>query len=82
MSNTSVDFEKVDYSHGKQCMNQLYDERNVVGKTWADFLALPKIEGYLNNINRVPNDFCEKVTDKKEDKYTTLSDCLEPKIIE
>jgi hypothetical protein len=36
-------------------------------KIWEDFLKLPIIPGYANNINRIPNSYREKVTDKKGD---------------
>ena len=81
MSNSSVDIEKVDYTHGEQCMRELYNERNVVVKSWADFLALPKSIGYENNVKRVPNSF-HTATDKAGDKYTTFDDCFAPKKIE
>ena len=55
---------------------------NCVSKTWDDFLKLPKSDGYVNNVNRVPNSF-SKVTDKKDDPYTTMEDCFKvPKIEE
>jgi hypothetical protein len=60
------------------CKNYITNEM-LVAKTWVDFLALPKIAGYENNINRVPNSFSERVVDKKGDRYTTLDDCLSPK---
>ena len=82
MSNSTVEFDQVDYTHGEECMKVLYNERNVVAKSWADFLALPKSTGYENNIKRVPNDFSENVVDKKGDKYTTIEDCLDVKKIE
>jgi hypothetical protein len=82
MSNTTVETEKLDYSEGEQCMRELYNDRNVVSKTWADFLALPKIPGYENNVKRVPNDFLENVIDKIGDPYRTLDDCLLPKKVE
>jgi hypothetical protein len=62
-------------------MRELYNERNVVAKTWQDFLALPKVAGYENNVKRVPNAF-DNCIDKKGDKYTTFEDCLAPKKIE
>ena len=79
MSNSSVDIEKVDYTHGEQCMRELYNERNVVVKSWADFLALPKSIEYENNVKRVPNDFSINVVDKAGDPYTTFDACLSPK---
>ena len=81
MSNSSVEIQKVDYTHGEQCMQELYNERNVVVKSWADFLALPKSTGYENNVKRVPNSF-DNCTDKAGDKYTTFDDCFAPKKIE
>ena len=75
MSNSSVDIGKVDYTHGEQCMQELYNERNVVLKSWTDFLALPKSVRYENNMKRVPNSF-DGATDKAGDKYTTFDDCL------
>ena len=81
MSNTSVDTEKFNYSLGEQKMRELYNERDVVAKTWDDFLALPKCAGYDQNVKRVPNKF-DNVIDKKDDKYTTLEDCLNPVKIE
>ena len=81
MSNSSVEMHKVDYTHGEQCMRELYNERNVVVKSWADFLALPKTIGYENNIKRVPNSF-DGATDKSGDKYTTFDECLVPQKIE
>ena len=82
MSNSSVDIEKIDYTHGEQCMRELYNESNVVVKSWDDFLALPKSVGYENNVKRVPNDFAINVVDKGGDPYTTFDDCLAPKKIE
>ena len=75
MSNFSVDPDKIDYSIGNQYMKELYNEREVVSKSWEDFLALPKVAGYEQNIKRVPNDF-KNVIDKKDDKVTTVDDCL------
>ena len=82
MSNSSIDIEKVDYTHGELCMKELYNERNVVVKSWVDFLALPKTIGYENNVKRVPNDFSKNVVDKAGDPYTTFEDCLTPLKIE
>ena len=79
MSNSSVDIEKVDYTHGEQCMQELYNERNVMVKSWADFLALPKTIGYENNVKGVPNDFSINAVDKAGDPYTTFDACLSPK---
>lgn len=82
MSNTRVETEKIDYSHGENCMRELYNERNVVSKTWADFLALPKSTGYENNVKRVPNGFSDKVKDLVGTPYTTMDDCFAPRKIE
>ena len=81
MSNSPVDIEKVDYTHGEQCMRELYTERNVVVKSWADFLAPLKSVGYENNVKQVPNLF-DSATDEAGDKYTTFDDCLAIKKIE
>jgi hypothetical protein len=72
MSNSTIDVETIDYTEGEDCMKALYNERNCVSKTWDDFLKLPKSDGYLNNVKRVPNSF-SKVTDKKDDPYTTIA---------
>ena len=56
-------------------MKALCNERNFVSATWDDFLKQPKSDGYVNNVKRVPNSF-SKVTDKKDDPYTTMNDCL------
>ena len=63
-------------------MRELYNERNVVAKSWVDFLALPKSIGYANNVKRVPNDFSINVAHQAGDKYTTFDDCLAPKKVE
>ena len=82
MSNSTIDVETVDYTEGEDCMKALYNERNCVSATWDDFLKLPKLDGYVNNVKRVPNSF-SKVTDKKDDPYTTMEDCLKvPKVEE
>ena len=82
MSNSTIDIETVDYSEGNDFMKVLYNERNCVSATWDDFLKLPKSDGYLNNVKRVPNSF-SKVKDKKDDPYTTMEDCLKvPKVEE
>ena len=75
MSNSTIDVETVDYSEGNDLMKVLYNERDCVSATW-EMRELPKIAGYVNNVKRVPNSF-SKVTDKKDDPYTTMEDCLE-----
>ena len=72
MSNSTTDVEMIDYTEGEDRMKALYNERNCVSKTWDDFLKLPKSDGYLNNVKRVPNSF-SKVMDKKDDPYTTIA---------
>ena len=72
MSNSTIDVEMIDYTEGEDRMKALYNERNCVSKTWDDFLKLPKSDGYLNNVKRVPNSF-SKVMDKKDDPYTTIA---------
>ena len=57
MSNSAIDVETADYSEGNDLMKVLYNERNCVSATWDDFLKLPKIAGYVNNIKRAPNSF-------------------------
>ena len=59
-------------------MKELYNERNVIVKSWADFLELPKTEGYINNSTRVANHFSDKVIDEAGDPYTTIENCLAP----
>ena len=82
MSNSTVDVETVDYTEGNDFMKALYNKRNCVSATWDNFLKLPKSDGYLNNVKRVPYSF-SKVKDKKDDPYTTMKDCLKvPKIEE
>ena len=66
MSNSTIDVETIDYTEGEYFMTALYNERNCVSATWDDFLKLPKIASYVNNVKRVPNSF-SKVTDKKGD---------------
>lgn len=80
-SNITIDSEKIDYSHGERCMKELYNERNVVVQTWDDFLKLPKIAGYEQNVKRVPNTFSHNVIDKAGDPYTKLEDCLNPELL-
>ena len=72
MSNSTIDVEMIDYTEGEDRMKALCNERNCVSKTWDDFLKLPKSDGYLNNVKRVPNSF-SKVMDKKDDPYTTIA---------
>ena len=63
-------------------MKVLYNERNCISATWDDFLNLPKIAGYVNNVKRVPNSF-SNAKDKKDDPHTTMDDCLKvPKVEE
>ena len=63
-------------------MKVLYNDRNCVSAAWDDFLKLPKIAGYVNNVKRVPNSF-SNAKDKKDDPYTTMEDCSKvPKIEE
>ena len=82
MANSTIDTETIDFAEGEDFMKVLYNERNCVSATWDDFLKLPKSDGYLNNVKRVPNSF-SKVTDKNDDPYTTMEDCLKvPKIEE
>ena len=82
MSNSTIDVETTDLTEGNDFVKALYNERNCVSKTWDDFLKQPKSDGYVNNVNRVPNSF-SKVTDKKDDPYTTMEDCFKvPKIEE
>ena len=71
MSNSTTDVETVDYTEGNDFMKVLYNERNCVSATWDDFLKLPKISGYVNNVKRVPNSF-SNAKDKKDDPYTTM----------
>ena len=66
MSNSTIDTETIDFTEGEDFMKALYNERNCVSATWDDFLKLPKSDGYLNNVKRVPNSF-SNVTDKKDD---------------
>ena len=82
MSNSTIYVETIDYTEGEDCMKALYNERNCVSKTWDDYLKLPKSDGYVNNVKRVPNSF-SKVMDKKDDPYTIMEDCLKaPKVEE
>ena len=82
MSNSTIDVETVDYSEGDDLMKVLYNERNCISATWDDFLKLPKIAGYVNNVKRVPNSF-SNAKDKKDDPYTTMDGCLKvPKVEE
>ena len=74
-SNSTIDTETIDYTEVKDCMKALYNERNCVSATCDDFLKLPKVDGYVNNVKRVPNSF-SNVKDKKDDPYTTMDDCL------
>ena len=75
MSKSTVDVETVDYMEGEDCMKALYNERNCVSATWDDFLKLPKSDGYVNNVKRVPNSF-SNLKDKKDDPHTTMDDFL------
>ena len=82
MSNSTIDVETVDYAEGEDCMKALYNERNCVSATWDAFLKLPKSDGFVNNVKRVPNSF-SNAKDKKDDPYTTMDDCLKvPKVEE
>ena len=82
MSNSTIDVETVDYSEGNDLMKAFYNERNCVSATWDDFLKLPKIAGYVNNVKRAPNSF-SNANDTKDDPYTTMEDCLKvPKVEE
>ena len=74
MSNVDIDFDTIDYSTGNATMAALYNERTVVSATWEDFLKLPKVAGYENNVKRVPNDFSTNVIDKKGDPYRTINE--------
>ena len=67
MSNVDIDFDKLDYTVGGDVMAALYNDRAVVSATWDDFLKLPTVAGYANNVKRVPNDFSTDVVDKKDD---------------
>ena len=67
MSNVDIDFERLNYTLGGETMAALYNDRAVVSATWGDFLKLPKVDGYVNNVKRVPNDFSTNVVDKKDD---------------
>ena len=78
MSNSTMDVETVDYSEGDNFMTALYNGRNCVSATWDDFLKLPKSDGYLNNVKRVPNSF-SKVTDKKDDPLRATERFVLPK---
>ena len=71
MSNVDIDFDSIDYSSGNLTMAALYNDRSVVSATWDDFLKLPMVAGYQNNIKRVPNDFSTNVRDKKDDPLQT-----------
>jgi hypothetical protein len=64
MSNTAVEPDQMNYSEGEQMLKDMYNPREVVSLL---FLKLPIIPGYTNNINRIPNSFRKKVTDKKGD---------------
>ena len=55
MSNSTIDTETIDFTEGEDFTKALYNERNCVSATWDDFLKLPKIAGYVNNVKRVPN---------------------------
>ena len=75
MSNSTISIETVDYTEGEDFMTALYNERNCVSATWDDFLKLPKSDGYVKNVKRVPNSF-SNAKDKKDDPHTTMDDCL------
>ena len=78
MSNSTIDVETVDYTEGEDFMTALYNERNCVSATWDDFLKLPKSDGYVNNVKRVPNSF-SKVTDEKGDPLRATERFILPK---
>ena len=78
MSNSTIDVEMVDYSEGDDLMKAFYNDRNWVSATWHDFLKLPKIADYVNNVKRVPNSF-SKVTDKKDDPLRATERFVLPK---
>jgi hypothetical protein len=48
-------------------LKDMCNPREVVSLSWDDFLKLPVIPGYANNVKRVPNTFSHKVSDKKGD---------------
>ena len=80
MANSTINVETVDHSEGDDLMKAFYNERNCVSATWDDFIKLPKIAGYVNNVKRVPNSF-SNAKNKKDDPYTTMDDCLKvPKV--
>ena len=82
MSNSTIDTETIDFTEGEDFMTALYNEWNCVSATWDDFLKLLKIDGYVNDVKRVPNSF-SNAKDKKDDPYTTMEDCLKvPKVEE
>ena len=60
-TNANIDFQKVDYSDGIEILNDMYKPSELVTCSFDDFLKLPKSDGYLNNQNRVPNDFTNVV---------------------
>ena len=78
MTNSIIDVETVDYAEGEAFMTALCNERNCVSATWDDFLKLPEITGYVNNVKRVPNSF-SKVTDKKDDPLRATERFVLPK---
>ena len=65
MSNSTIDFETIDFTEGEDRMKALYNQRNCVSATWDDFQKLPKLDGYVNNVKRVPKSF-SKIKDKKD----------------
>ena len=60
-TNANIEFQKVDYSDGAEILNDMYKQTEIVTCSFEDFLKLPKCDGYMNNINRVPNDFTNVV---------------------
>lgn len=72
MSNVDINFNSIDYSVGELTMAALNNDRSVVSATWDDFLKLPRVAGYENNVKRVPNNFAEGVRDKINDPLNTM----------
>ena len=80
MSDVEIAFEKVDYSDGERIFREFYSQKEedkvIIAGTWEDFLKIPKVPGYVNNIKRVPNSF-ENIKDRKEEHME-----FQPPIIE
>ena len=69
MSNTTVEFEQINYSINEKIIEELYDKRDVMVCGWEDFMNLPINDAYASNKQVVKREYCKKKEDDsvKED---------------